>query len=161
MPGLRHPERRADPVRGRNRGRASSCRGRSSGATPSRSAATRRPPALSGVNIGAWKTAVYIARAGCSPASRGVLIGARVNSAQPALGLGYELDAIAAVVIGGTSLSGGEGIDPRHDHRRVHHQHAHQRPADLSVPQEWQTVVTGVVVILAVYLDIVRRRSET
>ena len=39
----------------------------------------------------------------------GVVIGARLNSAQPALGAGYELDAIAAAVIGGTSLSGGEG----------------------------------------------------
>jgi ribose transport system permease protein len=91
----------------------------------------------------------------------GVLIGARVNSAQPALGFGYELDAIAAVVIGGTSLSGGEGsilgtiigafiISTLTNGLRI-----------MSVPQEWQTVVTGVVVILAVYLDIVRRRGET
>ena len=39
----------------------------------------------------------------------GLLIASRLNSAQPALGQGYELDAIAAVVIGGTSLSGGRG----------------------------------------------------
>ena len=44
-----------------------------------------------------------------SPGIAGVVIAARLNSAQPAVGFGYELDAIAAAVIGGTSLSGGEG----------------------------------------------------
>jgi ribose transport system permease protein len=39
----------------------------------------------------------------------GVLMASRLNSAQPGLGAGYELDAIAAVVIGGTSMSGGKG----------------------------------------------------
>ena len=91
----------------------------------------------------------------------GVLIGARLNSAQPSLGLGYELEAIAAAVIGGTSLSGGEGtilgtvigafiISTLTNGLRI-----------LSVPQEWQTVVTGAIVILAVYLDVIRRRRQT
>ena len=90
----------------------------------------------------------------------GVVIASRVNSAQPALGQGYELDAIAAAVIGGTSLSGGEGtilgtvigaliISTLSNGLRI-----------LSVPQEWQTVVTGLIIILAVYLDIVRRRRR-
>ena len=90
----------------------------------------------------------------------GVLMAARLNSAQPALGAGYELDAIAAVVIGGTSLSGGEGrilgtiigafiISMLINGLRI-----------MSVPQEWQMVVTGAIVILAVYLDIMRRRRE-
>jgi ribose transport system permease protein len=115
---------------------------------------------LSGVNTAAWKAAVYTV-GGMFAGLGGVLIAARVNSAQPALGFGYELDAIAAVVIGGTSLSGGEGsilgtiigafiISTLTNGLRI-----------MSVPQEWQTVVTGVVVILAVYLDIVRRRGET
>jgi ribose transport system permease protein len=74
--------------------------------------------------------------------------------------MGYELEAIAAVVIGGTSLRGGEGkiigtvigalvISVLTNGLRI-----------LSVPQEWQTVVTGAIVILAVYLDIVRRKRE-
>ena len=42
----------------------------------------------------------------------GILIAARVNSAQPALGQGYELEAIAAVVIGGTSVAGGRASVP-------------------------------------------------
>jgi ribose transport system permease protein len=114
---------------------------------------------LSGVNVDAWKIAVYTV-AGIFSGIAGVVLGARLNSAQPSLGQGYELDAIAAAVIGGTSLSGGEGsilgtvigafiISTLQNGLRI-----------LSVPQEWQTVVTGGIVILAVYLDIVRRRQQ-
>ena len=59
---------------------------------------------LSGVNVDAWKIAIYsLAGAICGIA--GLLLASRINSAQPALGQGYELEAIAAVVIGGTSLA--------------------------------------------------------
>jgi ribose transport system permease protein len=115
---------------------------------------------LSGVNVANWKIAIYTL-AGIFSGLGGVLIAARLNSAQPALGQGYELDAIAAAVIGGTSLSGGEGsilgtvigafiISTLTNGLRI-----------MSVPQEWQTVVTGAIVILAVYLDIVRRGQSS
>lgn len=114
---------------------------------------------LSGVNVDRWKIAVY-ALCGAFAGLAGVMIAARLNSAQPSLGQGYELDAIAAAVIGGTSLSGGEGtilgtiigaflISTLTNGLRI-----------MSVPQEWQIVVTGVIVILAVYLDIIRRRQR-
>jgi ribose transport system permease protein len=114
---------------------------------------------LSGVNVDGWKIAVY-GVSGLFAGIAGVLIGARLNSAQPSLGFGYELDAIAAAVIGGTSLSGGEGsilgtvigafiISTLTNGLRI-----------LSVPQEWQMVVTGAIVILAVWLDIIRRRRR-
>ncbi len=114
---------------------------------------------LSGVNVDRWKIAVY-ALCGVFAGLAGVIIAARLNSAQPSLGQGYELDAIAAAVIGGTSLSGGEGtilgtiigaflISTLTNGLRI-----------MSVPQEWQIVVTGVIVILAVYLDIIRRRQR-
>lgn len=113
---------------------------------------------LSGVNVDRWKIAVY-AVAGSICGVAGLLIASRLNSAQPALGQGYELDAIAAVVIGGTSLSGGRGtvlgtligaliISVLANGLRI-----------LSVAQEWQTVVTGSIIILAVYADILRRRT--
>jgi ribose transport system permease protein len=114
---------------------------------------------LSGVSVVRWKIAVYTV-CGLFAGLAGVLIAARLNSAQPSLGQGYELDAIAAAVIGGTSLSGGEGsilgtvigafiISTLTNGLRI-----------LSVPQEWQIVVTGGIVILAVYLDVVRRRQR-
>lgn len=112
---------------------------------------------LSGVNTSAWKMAIY-ALAGSICGIAGILIASRLNSAQPALGLGYELDAIAAVVIGGTSLSGGRGsilgtvigaliMGVLINGLRV-----------MNVAQEWQWVVTGVIIILAVYADNLRRQ---
>jgi len=113
---------------------------------------------LSGVNTDFWKIIVYtVSGAICGIA--GLIIASRLNSAQPALGQGYELDAIAAVVIGGTSLSGGRGtilgtiigaliISVLTNGLRI-----------LSVAQEWQTVVTGIIIILAVYADILRRKG--
>ncbi len=114
---------------------------------------------LSGVRTVRFKASAYIL-SGLFAGLAGVIITARLNSAQPAVGFGYELDAIAAAVIGGTSLSGGEGsimgtvigafiISVLTNGLRL-----------MSVPQEWQIVITGGIVILAVYLDIVRRRRQ-
>ena len=64
--------------------------------------------ALSGIAVRAYKTAAY-AIAGLLAAVTSLLLVARLNSAQPIAGIMYELDAIAAVVIGGTSLLGGSG----------------------------------------------------
>lgn len=113
---------------------------------------------LSGVNTDRWKMAIY-ALSGAICGIAGILISSRLNSAQPALGLGYELEAIAAVVIGGTSLSGGRGtisgtligaliMSVLTNGLRV-----------LSVAPEWQTVVTGAIIIVAVYADQLRRRT--
>ena len=63
---------------------------------------------LAGVNVRLYKSAVY-AVSGLTSAIAAVLLTARLISAQPIAGIMYELDAIAAVVIGGTSLVGGEG----------------------------------------------------
>ena len=111
---------------------------------------------LSGVNTDAWKMAIY-ALAGGICGIAGLLIASRLNSAQPALGLGYELEAIAAVVIGGTSLAGGRGtilgtligaliMSVLTNGLRV-----------MSVAPEWQTVVTGAIIVAAVYADQLRR----
>ena len=63
---------------------------------------------LSGVQVRVHKTVVY-GVAGLMSAVAAVILTARLNSAQPIAGMMYELDAIAATVIGGTSLMGGEG----------------------------------------------------
>lgn len=63
---------------------------------------------LSGINIKLYKNVIY-GIAGLLSALGAVLLTARLNSAQPIAGIMYELDAIAATVIGGTSLMGGEG----------------------------------------------------
>jgi ribose transport system permease protein len=113
---------------------------------------------LSGVNVDRWKVIIYSFSGGiCGIA--GLLIASRLNSAQPALGQGYELDAIAAVVIGGTSLSGGVGtilgtiigafiMSVLINGLRI-----------MSVAQEWQMVLTGLIIILAVYTDNLRRNK--
>jgi ribose transport system permease protein len=111
---------------------------------------------LSGVRTMRYKAAAYVI-SGTMAGLAGVVLAARLNSAQPSTGFGYELDAIAAAVIGGTSLAGGEGtitgtiigafiISVLTNGLRL-----------MNVPQEWQIVVTGVIVIGAVYLDILRR----
>jgi len=114
---------------------------------------------LSGLQVKRWKIAVY-AVGGAICGIAGLLIASRLNSAQPALGQGYELDAIAAVVIGGTSLAGGRGsvlgtligafiMSVLANGLRI-----------LNVTQEWQTAVTGIIIVLAVYIDILRRGKD-
>jgi len=114
---------------------------------------------LSGISTSRWKVGIYsIAGFFCGVA--GVVIASRVASAQPSLGPGFELDAIAAAVIGGASLSGGQGrilgtvigafiITVLTNGLRI-----------MAVPQQWQMVITGIIILGAVYLDIVRRREK-
>ena len=63
---------------------------------------------LSGINVDRVKIGVY-AICGLLAALAGIIVTSRLSSAQPTAGMGYELDAIAAVVLGGTSLAGGKG----------------------------------------------------
>lgn len=114
--------------------------------------------ALSGINVRRWKILIYTL-AGLFIGLAGVLISARLGSAQPATGAGYELQAIAAVVIGGTSLSGGKGsivgtvigaliISVLNNGLQI-----------MSIPQEWQNVILGGVILVAVYADMARKRA--
>ncbi len=63
---------------------------------------------LSGINTGKIKTLVYVI-CGATAALSGIIVASRIGSASPNAGVGFELDAISAVVLGGTSLTGGEG----------------------------------------------------
>lgn len=115
--------------------------------------------ALSGIDTRKWKILVYTL-AGLFIGVAGIMISARLGSAQPATGMGYELQAIAAVVLGGTSLTGGKGsiigtvigaliIGTLNNGLQI-----------MSIPQEWQNVILGVVILLAVYADMARKRSS-
>ncbi len=68
----------------------------------------REAALFSGIATGFYTKFVFTA-SGVLAALSGMILIARLDSAQPVIGLGYEFDAIAAVVIGGTSLAGGEG----------------------------------------------------
>jgi ribose transport system permease protein len=114
--------------------------------------------ALSGIDVRKWKIIIYTF-AGLFTGLAGVMISARLGSAQPGTGLGYELQAIAAVVIGGTSLSGGKGsivgtmigaliISVLNNGLQI-----------MSIPQEWQNVILGCVILVAVYADMARKKE--
>lgn len=116
-----------------------------------------RAARLTGLNVSRIKLAVYTI-AGALAGVAGLIVTARLDSAQPNAGLGYELDSIAAVVIGGTSLAGGRGsvwgtvlgcliIGVLNNGLFL-----------LNVSPFWQQVIKGAVILLAVALDRMNNR---
>ena len=114
--------------------------------------------ALSGINTKKWLIIVYTL-AGLFIGLAGVMISARLGSAQPATGMGYELQAIAAVVIGGTSLFGGKGTIIGTVIGALIMSVLNNGLQIVSVPQEWQNVILGGVILAAVYADNIRRKE--
>lgn len=130
------------------------CLGRHTYAVGSNYEATR----LSGINTAKTLITVY-AISGFLSACAGLILAARIVTAQPTAGMGYELDAVAASVIGGASLMGGEGrisgtvigafiIGVLRNGLNL-----------LSVSAFWQQIVIGVVIIAAVYFDRIKHRK--
>ncbi|MBD5785388.1 ABC transporter permease [Cellulosimicrobium terreum] len=115
--------------------------------------------AISGIDVRRWKVAVYTV-AGVFTGLAGVVMASRLNSAQPGLGLGYELEAIAAVVIGGTSLRGGKATVLGTVIGALIMATLTNGLRIMSIPQEWQKVAVGIVILLAVYTDILRRGKD-
>ncbi len=111
---------------------------------------------LSGVNVKMWKTLVYVT-AGVFIAAGAILYAARTGVVQPAEGLGMELNVIAAVVIGGTSLAGGRANILGTVVGALLMQTLITGLQMMQVNQSWQFVVTGVIVLAAVFADNVRR----
>ena len=107
---------------------------------------------LSGINIKKIKLAVY-SIAGMMAAVGGVLVTSRLNSAQPNAGTSYELDSIAAVVIGGTSLSGGLGSVTGTVIGAAIIGVLNNGLVLLNVSPFWQQVVKGLVILIAVIID--------
>jgi ribose transport system permease protein len=114
---------------------------------------------LSGVNVRVYKAAVY-GISGMLSGLAAVLLTARLNSAQPIAGMMYELDAIAATVIGGTSLLGGEGTVLGTFIGALIMAVLRNGLNLLGVPSFVQQVVIGSVIIAAVLIDMwLKRRA--
>ncbi|MBV1940296.1 substrate-binding domain-containing protein [Streptomyces sp. BV286] len=113
---------------------------------------------LSGLRVKRQKLAIY-ALSGLFAAAAGIVLASRLSSAQPQAAQGYELDAIAAVVIGGASLAGGTGKASGTLIGALILAVLRNGLNLLSVSAFWQQVVIGVVIALAVLLDTVRRKA--
>ncbi len=114
---------------------------------------------LSGIGVRAYKTIIYTL-SGLTCGISAVMLTAKLDSAVPVAADGYELDAIAAVVVGGTSLMGGEGklsgtligaliIGVVNNGLNL-----------LYVPQGPQRMVKGAIIILAVWVDMLTKRGR-
>lgn len=112
---------------------------------------------LSGVNVKFWKMMVYVT-GGLFVAIGAILYSGRFGFVQPAEGVGFELNVIAAAVIGGTSLSGGRANILGTVIGALIMQTLTKGLQMMGFRQEWQLVVTGIVVLLAVLIDIQRQR---
>jgi ribose transport system permease protein len=90
----------------------------------------------------------------------GIMLAARMASGQPAVGLAYETDAIAAAVLGGTSMSGGVGTVGGMFIGALLLGILSNGLNLLRVNSFWQYVAKGVVILIAVYIDIFRKRKD-
>jgi ribose/xylose/arabinose/galactoside ABC-type transport system permease subunit/ABC-type sugar transport system substrate-binding protein len=113
---------------------------------------------LSGLRVKKQKLAIY-ALSGLFAAAAGIVLASRLSSAQPQAAQGYELDAIAAVVIGGASLAGGTGKASGTLIGALILAVLRNGLNLLSVSAFWQQVVIGVVIALAVLMDTLRRKA--
>lgn len=105
------------------------------------------------------KLFVYSA-SGLLAALAGIIVTARLGSAQPTAGAGYELDAIAAVVLGGTSMSGGIGTISGTVIGALIIGLLNNALNLLQVPSYYQDVAKGVVILIAVLLDRKQKASR-
>lgn len=116
---------------------------------------------VAGVNTQRTLTAVYVISGALAGVS-GVILSSRVISGPPNLGAGYELDAIAAVVIGGASLMGGRGTIWGTLLGLLLIQTLNNGLDILIVPSYWQAVISGVLIVAAVAVDMwATRRSAS
>lgn len=114
---------------------------------------------MSGVNVKRVKLWAYTL-CGATAGMAGVLATARIDSATPNAGMAYELDCIAAVVIGGASLSGGRGSVLGAVLGCLIIGVLNNGLVLLAVEPVWQQVIKGGVIIAAVAIDRASRRGE-
>ncbi|HYF83220.1 MAG TPA: ABC transporter permease [Clostridia bacterium] len=114
---------------------------------------------VSGVNVDKYKMLIY-SYAGLLSAVAGIILTSRISSGQPGAGQGFELDAIASAVIGGTSLSGGIGTIPGTIIGALIIGVLNNGLDLLNVSAYWQQIVKGAIIVGAVLLDERKNRSK-
>ena len=119
----------------------------------------REAALYSGIRVNRIKIIIFTL-SGVMSAIAGILLSSRLYSAQTNAGLSYELDAIAAAVLGGTSLSGGVGTMPGTLIGALIIGVLNNGMNMLSVPSFYQLIVKGVVIIIAVWLDVRAKRRK-
>ena len=118
-----------------------------------------RAARLAGLKIDAVTIKIYVL-SGLLSAVSGILLTARVISAQPALMSTTNLEVIAAVFVGGTSMGGGRGSIPQTIIGAVFMAVLFNGLNLIGVGYEWQVVVIGIILIIAVALDMRSRHQE-
>ncbi len=113
-----------------------------------------------GINVRRVKVTAFIV-CGIFSAIGGVLLMARLNSGQPAAGVGYEFDAITGAIIGGTSFTGGVGTILGTLAGSLIVGVINNVLNLLSVPSYYQQVLKGVIIVVAVVLDLHTRTLRT
>jgi ribose/xylose/arabinose/galactoside ABC-type transport system permease subunit len=114
---------------------------------------------LAGINVEATRLLVF-ALCGLVSGLGGLILAGTLASAGPDLGRGYELDVIAAVILGGTALAGGRGSITGVVLGALLMALLGNAFVLLGVSSHWQVVTKGLVIILAVAIDGVRRGRE-
>jgi inositol transport system permease protein len=115
---------------------------------------------VSGIDVGRYKILIYT-YAGALSGLAGLVISSRIGSGQPGLGVGYELDAIAAAVIGGTSLSaGGIGTIPGTVVGALIIGVLNNTLDLVNVSAYWQQIIKGLIIVGAVVLDQRKNRGD-
>ena len=114
---------------------------------------------IAGINTGAVKIACYMLT-GCSAAVAGIMMMTDINVGQPEIGVGWELEAIASVVIGGVSLFGGIGTVAGAVLGLLIMTVVKSGLVTTGVNTHWQTVAVGLIMIVAVGFDLLRRRAK-
>jgi ribose transport system permease protein len=117
-----------------------------------------RAAQYAGIDVARLLVLVYVL-CGAMAGVAGVLLAGRVNSAYPTAGLGAELDSIAAVIIGGASFFGGRGTPGGVFLGAVVMGLVRNGLNLMNVSVFWQQVLIGLIILLAVYVDVLRRRS--
>ncbi|HEY8477293.1 MAG TPA: ABC transporter permease, partial [Chloroflexota bacterium] len=107
---------------------------------------------LSGLNVGLVVTAVYVI-SGLFAGLAGLVLTSRLNAADPVTATGWELNAIAAVVIGGTSLFGGVGSVLGTLLGALIIGVINNGLTLMNVPSYYQQIAVGIIIVLAVWLD--------